>query len=198
MTMTVFDWVLVAIFALSAFWGLKTGLIDALLIVIAVYVALLLGGQFAFRLVNFFTDDIESRAIATAVGYAVIFIVVFIAARFAGKVLKTSATFMMLGWVNKLGGLVFGVLAGVLLVGGTVAMAARFVYDPETKTPIAAQEKQFRERLHGWMVDGKISGAVLDIRDALPWDFLGIMPDDFARSLDALQADVDRKKDKQA
>jgi uncharacterized membrane protein required for colicin V production len=198
MTMSVFDWVLVAIFALSTFWGLKTGLIDALLSVIAVYVALLLGGQFAFRLVNFFSDDIESRAIATAVGYAVIFIVVFVAARIAGKVLKTGVTFMMLGPVNKLGGLIFGVLAGVLLVSGSVGMAARFVYDPETKTPIAAQEKQFRERLHGWMVEGKVPGAVLDARDALPWNFLGIMPDDFARSLDALRADIDRKQGKQA
>ena len=162
------------------------------------YVALLLGGQFAFRLVNFFSDDIESRAIATAVGYAVIFIVVFVAARIAGNVLKTGVTFMMLGPVNKLGGLIFGVLAGVLLVSGSVGMAARFVYDPETKTPIAAQEKQFRERLHGWMVEGKVPGAVLDARDALPWNFLGIMPDDFARSLDALRADIDRKQGKQA
>jgi hypothetical protein len=179
-------------------WGFKTGLIDALLTVIGVYVALLLGGQFAFRLVNFFTDDIESIAIATAIGYAIIFIVVFIAARIVGKVLKTAASFMMLGPVNKVGGLVFGALAGVLLVGGTVAMAARFVYDPETKTPIAAQEEQFRERLHGWMVGSKVSEGVLDVRDVLPWDFLGIMPDDFARSLDALRVDIDRESGKQA
>lgn len=196
--MTVSDWVLVAIFALAAFWGLKTGLIGALLTVIGVYAGLLLGGQFAFRLVNFFTDDIESIAIATAIGYAVIFIVVFIAARIIAKVLQTAAAFMMLGMVDKIGGLAFGALAGVLLAGGAVAMAARFVYDPETKTPIAAQEEQFRDRLHGWMVKGKISEAVLDMRDALPWDSLGIMPDDLARSLDALREDIDREKVKQA
>ncbi len=196
--MTVFDWVLILIFALATLWGLKNGFIDSLLTVIGTYVALLLSGQFAARIVNFFTDDIKSQALATAIGYVVIFIAVFIAARIIGKILRTGTKMLLLGWVDKLGGLAFGVVAGALLVGGTVSVAARFVYDPTTLTPIPAQERQFRDRLHGWMIEGIISEMTVNIRDAVPADVLGIMPSDFAKSLDALKTDIHQFKGKQS
>ncbi len=189
--MTPFDWFLVVVFALAAFWGLKSGLIDAVLTTVGVYLSLLLSGQFAYRLVNFFTDDIESRAIATAIGYVVIFVGIFIAARLIGTLLRTGMKFLMLGWVDRLGGLAFGMVAGVLLVSGLVAAGARFGYDPETRTPIPAQEKQFRARVQGWLVTGEVPKVVVNVRGALPFDFLGIMPDDFGKSLDALEADID-------
>jgi membrane protein required for colicin V production len=195
--MTVFDWVLLIVFLLAVFWGLKNGLVDSLLTVVGIYVALLLSGQFAARLVNFFTDDIKNQAVATAIGYVIIFVAVLIAARIVGKILKTGIKFLMLGWVDRLGGLAFGVIAGALLTGGLVAVAARFVYDPKTLTPIPAQEKQFRDRLRGWMVEGTVPDMVLNVRDALPADFLGIMPSDFAKSLDALKQDVDQFNDRQ-
>lgn len=192
--MTVFDWALIVVFGLALFWGLKTGLIDALLTVVAVYVALLLSGQFAYRLVNFFTDSIESRAIATAIGYLVIFILVFIAARIAGKIIRGTMKLLMLGWLDRLGGLLFGAVAGLLLAVGITAVAARFAYDPETNLPIQAEVGQFRERLRGWMVDGRIPPIILDVRDAVPGNLLGVVPSDFARSLDALDAEIKATK----
>ena len=192
--MTVFDLVLMVIFALAVLWGLKKGFIDSVLTVVAVYVALLLSGQFASRLVNFFTDKIEGGAVATVIGYIVIFVVVFIVARIIGMVLRTGIKFLMLGWVDKTGGLAFGAIAGVLLVSGTVAAAARFTYDPDTKLPVNVSVGAFGERLRGWMVDGIIPSRILDIRDALPGDFLGIMPQDFGESLDALKQDIERKE----
>ncbi|MSQ07830.1 MAG: CvpA family protein [Dehalococcoidia bacterium] len=196
--MTVFDWALIVIFALAALWGFRNGLIDSLLTVIGTYVALLLSGQFASRIVNFFVDDIKSQALATAIGYVLIFLAVFIAARILGKMLKTGTKMLLLGWVDKLGGLAFGVVAGALLVGATVSVAARFVYDPVSKSPIPAQERQFRDRLHGWMVKGTISEMAIDAREVVPADVLGIMPSDFARSLDALKTDIQQRQDNQS
>ena len=196
--MTVFDWALIIIFALAALWGFRNGLIDSLLTVIGTYVALLLSGQFASRIVNFFVDDIKSQALATAIGYVLIFLAVFIAARILGKMLKTGTKMLLLGWVDKLGGLAFGVVAGALLVGATVSVAARFVYDPVSKSPIPAQERQFRDRLHGWMVKGTISEMAIDAREVVPADVLGIMPSDFARSLDALKTDIQQRQDNQS
>ncbi len=194
--MTVFDWALIVIFALAALWGFRNGLIDSLLTVIGTYVALLLSGQFASRIVNFFVDDIKSQALATAIGYVLIFLAVFIAARILGKMLKAGMKMLLLGWVDKLGGLAFGMVAGALLVGATVSVAARFVYDPVSKSPIPAQERQFRDRLHGWMVKGTISEMAIDAREVVPADVLGIMPSEFAMSLDALKTDIQQRKEK--
>ncbi len=192
--MTVFDWFLVVIFALAALWGLKTGLIDSVLTVVSVYVALLLSGQFAFRMVNFFTDDIENRAVATAIGYLVIFILVFIGARLLGMFLRTGVKFLMLTWVDRIGGVVFGALAGVLLVAGMVAVTARFTYNPDTKVPIIVEIGSFRDNLREWMVDGRVPSLILDIRAGAPADVLGILPSGFGDSLDALEEDIADQK----
>ncbi len=192
--MTVFDWILIIVFAQAALWGLKTGLIESVLTIVSVYVAMLLSGQFAYRLVNFFTDEIESRAVATAIGYVAIFALVFIGARIVGKVLRHGAKMLMMGWLDRAGGAVFGAAAGLLLMGGVVAVGARFVYDPGTKLPIPVDVGAFRDRVRGWMVDANLTSFILDVRGAVPGEFLALMPADFARSLDALKVDIDAAK----
>jgi membrane protein required for colicin V production len=194
MEVTPFDWAMAVVFALAAIWGLRAGLIDAVLTVAGVYIALLLSSQFAYRLVNFFTDEIDSRALATAIGYVVIFVVVFVAARLVGLVLRQFVKFLMMGWVDRLGGLAFGMVAGLLLCSALVAVATRFVYDPETLTPIASEEKEFRNRLHGWLVRGRSAEIIVDLRDYVPAEFLGMVPGDFDSALDGLKAEIEQDR----
>jgi membrane protein required for colicin V production len=194
MEMTPFDWAAAVVFALAAIWGLRAGFIDAVLTVVGLYVALLLSSQFAYRLVNFFTDDIDSRALGTAIGYVVIFIVVFVAARLIGITLRQFVKFLMLGWVDRIGGLLLGVVAGALLVSALVALAARLVYNPQSLTPIPAEEKAFRDRLHGWLIDGRSPEIVVQVRDAVPAQTLGMVPGDFDKALDALQIEIDQAR----
>lgn len=207
--MNFFDWVLIALFAFGAFWGYRKGLIDAALLVVSIYVALVLSGQFASRLLDSFWDSADNEALATAAGYVIIFLGVFIAGRIVSRIIKSNLERMNAGWTDKAGGVVVGIVAGVLLSGGLMAVTARYTYvvDEEAATggedtsgfsPEALIDQlretaetylvdSGRENTDRWLVESEVVGALMDIRDVLPGDFLGMAPEAFRTALDILE-----------
>ncbi len=201
---------LIALFAVGAFWGFRKGLIDAVLLVASIYIALLLSGQFASRLLNTFWDAADQQALATAAGYVIIFIAVFIAGRMVSRIIKSSLESVKAAWVDKVGGVVIGILAGVLLSGGLMAVTARFTYviddsgtgsgnsseggfSPEVlidqlrETAESYLMDSGRENTDKWLVESEVVGALLDIREVLPGGTLGTAPEDFNTALDILE-----------
>ncbi|MEX0763212.1 MAG: CvpA family protein [Dehalococcoidia bacterium] len=202
--MNLFDWVLIVLFAIGALWGFRAGLVDGVLTVVGIYVALLLSGQFAGRVLGIFTDNVESEALATAIGYVVIFVAVFIATKIVGKIIKTGMNLLLLGWVDKLGGLALGLVAGLLLAGGLTAVSARYAYVVDNSgdngdAGVIEQAERFlegtvRNRVDGWLVNSEITSVILDIREALPGGMLGMAPADFNTALDILETRIADKE----
>ena len=126
--MNVLDWVLLAVFALAALWGFKTGLISAALDAIGIYVGLFLSGLFAGRVLSLLWDGVESEAVSTAIGYVIIFVAVFVVSRVGAAIVKKAMKITFMGWVDSLGGIVVGLVAGVLIAGGVMTVAARYTY----------------------------------------------------------------------
>ncbi|MCH7907513.1 MAG: CvpA family protein [Chloroflexi bacterium] len=212
--MTIFDWVLVAVFVVGALLGLKWGLVQAALNFIAVYVAMLIGAQFADGLVERITDDIENESITTAIGYVIIFLAVFIIAQIVGKAVRTMLKIVFLGWVDRLGGVVVGALLGAILVTGVVTAMARLAYPQDeiiladidnianSATSLAnvqaaterlykeLAERYGRDTIKEWLTDSSLIPRVLDVRSAIPANMLGLIPGEFASALDTLEADL--------
>ena len=212
--MTIFDWVLVAVFVVGALLGLKWGLVQAALNFIAVYVAMLIGAQFADGLVERITDDIENESITTAIGYVIIFLAVCIIARSVGKAVRTMLKIVFLGWVDRLGGVVVGALLGAILVTGVVTAMARLAYPQDeiiladidnianSATSLAnvqaaterlykeLAERYGRDTIKEWLTDSSLIPRVLDVRSAIPANMLGLIPGEFASALDTLEADL--------
>lgn len=206
--MNFFDWVLIALFVIGAAWGFRKGLVDAVLLVASIYVALLLSGQFASRLLVTFWDAADQQALATAAGYVIIFVAVFVAGRVVSHIVKSSLRRVRLNWLDKAGGVVVGIIAGVLLAGGLMAVTARFTYvvdDTSTNTTnggggfspevLVEQLRETaesylvdsgRENTDRWMVESEVVGILLDVRDVLPGGSLGMAPEDFNTALDIL------------
>lgn len=207
--MNFFDWVLIALFAVGAFWGYRKGLVDAALLVASIYVALLLSGQFAARLLGLIWDDAENQALATAAGYVIIFIGVFFAGRFISHIVKSSLKKVKAGWTDQAGGVVVGVVAGVLLAGGLMAVTARFTYVVDEDAATGGQDSsgfspealvdQLRDTAEGylvdsgrdntdrWMVESEVVGVLIDIRNVLPGNALGMAPEEFSTAIDILE-----------
>ncbi len=201
--MNVLDWVLLVLFIVGALWGYKSGLIDGLLTLVAVYVAMVLSGQFAGRIVGVFTDSIESDALTTAIGYVVIFVLVFLVARIVGKAIRATLTVLFLGWVNKLGGLAFGLVAGLLIAGALVTVLARFTYvfEPPSgegnviqRTGERFLNEQARSKSDDQLVNSNLTEVIVEVRSALPGRALGMMPDDFDAALDILEERIEENK----
>jgi membrane protein required for colicin V production len=207
--MNIFDWVLFVVFVVGALLGLKWGLVQSVLNFVAVYVAMLVGAQFADGLVARVTDDVQNESVAAAIGYVVIFLGVFIIAQIVGKIIRAMLTVIFLGWVDKLGGVVVGLLLGAILVTGVVTAMARVAYPQDEAILVeiedivsgdieAAKERLYqelaerygRDTLKEWLADSTLVPRVLDTRAKLPADVLGLIPGEFATALDTLEADL--------
>jgi uncharacterized membrane protein required for colicin V production len=200
--MNVLDWVLIVTFALTALWGFKTGLVDAILNTVAIYVGLFLSGLFAGRVLSMIWDGVESEAISTAIGYVIIFLAVFIASRIVSTIIKKALKITFMGWVDSFGGIVVGLVAGVLIAGGVMTVAARYTYvipedtSEQTATGIEAMiesaaknyvETGIREKLDEALVESQIVPTLLNLRSFV----IEFAPDDFGVALDILETRID-------
>ena len=198
--MTVFDWILLALIIIPMLWGLSKGAVTMTLTTAGIFVAMFLSGQFAERVVGSFTDSVDNEAITTAIGYVVIFLAVFIAIGFISRFIKIVLAVTMMGWLDKLLGVGVGVLAGVLLMTAATMVAARYAYvvDDDDGGGISGSAEKFikekgRERLSGWLVDSNLVSISLNVRDAIPGNFIGLVPGDFNDAVDELEKRRDQK-----
>lgn len=108
------DIVILAGLALSVIAGFKTGLIKAVLSLAGLIIGVLLAGQFYVPLSQRL-GFISNPEIARVVAFAIILILVMIVAAIIAMVLTRTAEAILLGWLNRLGGAVFGLVSGAIL-----------------------------------------------------------------------------------
>ncbi len=110
------DFVILAALAAPAFGGLRVGLIKAVTsfasIIIGITLATLFWRQ-AAALVEAFVSD---ERLAAFIGYSSIVLVVIIIGVVVAFFLRTLLTMLLLGWVDKVGGVVFGLAIGSIIV----------------------------------------------------------------------------------
>ena len=203
--MNLLDWIFAGIFILSALWGYKAGLVNLLVNTVAIYVGLFFSGLFAGRILSLIWDGVESKAISTAIGYVIIFIGVFLTSRIAISIInKTTKSFSsQMGWGNKLGGILIGLFAGILIAGGLMTAGARYTYSLPQSTANQSTdsiqlmienvarnyvEGSVREKLDNWLIESQIVPSLLNLRGFV----IEFAPDDFGVSLDILENRIDK------
>ena len=203
--MNLLDWIFAGIFVLSALWGYKAGLVNLLVNTVAIYVGLFFSGLFAGRILSLIWDGVESKAISTAIGYVIIFIGVFLASRIAVSIInKTTKSFSShMGWGNKLGGILIGLFAGILIAGGLMTAGARYTYSlPQSTANQSTDSIQLmienvarnyvegsaREKLDNWLIESQIVPSLLNLRGFV----IEFAPDDFGVSLDILENRINK------
>jgi membrane protein required for colicin V production len=106
--------------------GLKIGIIKALFTIAGGVVGLILAGRLYESFAGVLTF-ISSEGIAKVVAFAIIFIGIMVIAAVLATVLKKLVSAVLLGWVNKLGGAVFGFLLGGIFCGAILTMWVNFL-----------------------------------------------------------------------
>jgi len=120
------DIVILVILAVTAFTGLKRGLIKSALSLVGLIIGVILAGRL-YSLVAGLLPFIENESVANGVAFAIILIVVMIIASVLASLLKWVASAVMLGWANYLGGAVFGLLLGAITAGALLTMWVNFL-----------------------------------------------------------------------
>ena len=132
------DIAVIVIIGIATLIGLKIGIIKAVLTLAGVIVGVLLAGRFYVALADQLTF-IPQETLARLVAFAIILTVVMLIAGIIAGVLKWLASIILLGWVNRLGGALLGLITGSILCGALLAMWTKFlgISDPIAESALA-------------------------------------------------------------
>ena len=119
------DIVISVTMGIAAFIGYKTGVIKGFLSIIAVIGGVVLAGQFGDTVGDKMTF-IDNPDGATIAGCSVVFGAVFIGALITSSVLRKLLDFILLGWVDNLGGAALGIGASAIVWASAIAVAGSF------------------------------------------------------------------------
>ena len=115
------DIVVTAVLVIAVVCGLRTGIIKAVLSLVGLIVGVILAGRYYVPISEQLTF-IPSATAAKFVAYAIILIGVMVVAGVLASLLKRTASVVMLGWINRLGGAVFGLLLGTIFCSALLAV----------------------------------------------------------------------------
>lgn len=120
------DIVILVVIGIAIFLGLKIGIIKAALSLVGSIVGVILAGRYYLPLSARLTF-IPQANVAEVVAFAIILIGVMLVASLLAWLLQWTASVVLLGWVNRLGGAVFGLVLGAILCGALLAAAVKFL-----------------------------------------------------------------------
>lgn len=120
------DVVIIIVLVVSAFLGLRIGIIKAVLSLAGLIIGVILAGSFYLPLSEQLTFISQAGA-AKVVAFAIILIGVMIIAAVLARTLKWFASLIMLNWLNHLGGAVFGLVLGSIFCGALLAIWTKWI-----------------------------------------------------------------------
>jgi membrane protein required for colicin V production len=106
--------------------GLRIGMIKAALSLAGLVVGVILAGRYYLPLSQKLSF-ISPASVAEIAAFIIILIGIMIIAAVLARLLKWTASVIMLGWVNHLGGAVFGFVLGAILCGALLAIWVKFL-----------------------------------------------------------------------
>jgi membrane protein required for colicin V production len=143
------DWldvVVIVVLLVPMYLGWRRGLIGTAVPLVGLVVAILVAGHFYGAVADWLGNWLESSGQAKLLGFAIIFVAV-LGTAFAGAfAARRFLNFLLLGWVDTVGGLVFGLLAGALIAGGLLSLVSKF----------------FGSRVEGTVADSALATFLLD------------------------------------
>jgi membrane protein required for colicin V production len=120
------DIIIIIILIIPILIGLKIGIIKAFLSLAGIVVGVILAGRFSGSLAGVL-PFISDPGWAKVAAFAIILIVVMVIAAVLAAVIKWFASAFLLGWVNRLGGAVFGFVVGAIFCGALLTMWVKFL-----------------------------------------------------------------------
>lgn len=110
------DFVIIVTLIWFAFAGLSTGLVRELVGVLASSLGVVLAGHYYQRLADDIKIAYDDPTVDRLIAFIAIFAACFLAGQLLGIALKDLVSLLLLGWLDRAGGLLFGLAEGVVVV----------------------------------------------------------------------------------
>lgn len=116
--MNILDIILLICFIPAVVQGIRKGFISQVISIVSLILGIWLSARFASAVSGWIGQWITaSGQVLEIVAFALILILVFLALGAIGKLLEATIRLIMLGWLNRLLGVVFALLKTMLIVG---------------------------------------------------------------------------------
>lgn len=106
---------------------------------------------------------LSNSNLANIIGFIVVFLLAAVLLSLVGQILSKVIKILLLGWINSLGGAIFGFIKGGLIVGIILIILSRYPVGP------------FREWINSSSLAGFFFNFIRIIIGLLPKDFSGII-----------------------
>ncbi len=116
--MNILDIILLICFVPALVRGFRKGFISQVIAIISLIAGVWMSARFANVVSTWIAQYIQgSEQVLKVVAFALIFIVVIAALALLGKLLEGTIKLIMLGWLNRLLGVIFSMLKAGLIIG---------------------------------------------------------------------------------
>jgi membrane protein required for colicin V production len=182
------NWLTIAIIVIVGiltYLGFKRGLIKSLVPFVGIALGVIIAGRFYSSLADSL-PVIDSESQANIVAFIILLIVTYIVVHVTGSFLHRMIRLALLGWADKLGGLVFGFATGWLITLIVVVLMARFVALPAElpDIPVAGLDawienwreiENFRDSVNGTIDGSSIAKVQIKLFPAIS----NLLPSEF-------------------
>ena len=136
--MNLLDAILIVVIAFSSVYGLFKGLVKEVISLLAVIIGLIGASRFYEGASPILEDLGLGEQVAKILSFFILFIVIFISLILIGKLLHKLIHAILLGWLNRLGGIGFGFIRGII-ISGIIIMILTIILSG--KAPILSESK---------------------------------------------------------
>ena len=182
--------------------GMRTGLIGAGITVIGVFTGWLAAGQFSARIGNMLGFSEASDTIVTVIAYAIVIIITVVITRLIWQVVRrvlSLATLGLVGMVDRLGGIILGLVFGIVLSTALVMGIARLTYDIQSVQEIAILEDAYelpkvvdtRVTIEKALQGSRAVPMIIGFLNFVPTDAFGLAPPEFKSALEILEHNLE-------
>jgi membrane protein required for colicin V production len=113
--MNLLDWIFIIIISVSSIYGLFKGLIREVILILAVMISLIATGRFYGKFSPLLIDFGLNDYVSNILSFFILFFIIFIVVILIGKLIHWFIQATFLGWINRLGGIGFGFIRGVII-----------------------------------------------------------------------------------
>ena len=131
--MNVLDVVIVGIMGMSLLYSVWRGFVRDVFSLVGIVGGFLVAARFHPQAAEWVKPWVSSPWLASAVGFAVLFLTVFLFVLVLGRLVWKAVRVLHLGWADRLAGLGFGFLKGILVCAGIVVVLEFF---PWARAPL--------------------------------------------------------------
>ena len=192
------DLVITVTWISGLFLGWKMGLFGAVFAAGGAVVGVFLAARFSDNVADLLTDSVTSDTLATVIAYVAILALVFTAAQVLRTVLIEGLKRVAMGWLDPVGGMLLGLVAGLALAGALVTVMARYSSDlPEDSNGTASSyvslaRSDLQQNVRGPLVESSLVPLYLDFMGSAPGSaILSPVPEDFSEALHILEMEID-------